>query len=97
MKLDILVSVDIMRPQCDVEKKWRLRDKMLESFITDDTVINRSCYCKSCGTFRIVKSTKDFAENFPSDLCIHCSRKRIEEVIRKNLKDDECPWCCTIL
>ena len=78
-------------------KKWKLRDKMISSFITDDTIINRSCRCSSCGSFHIRKSTKEFAENFPSYLCIYCSRKQLEEVIRKNQKDDECSWICAIL
>ena len=86
-----------MNAQCNEIKKRKLRDKMLESFITDDTVINRSCYCRSCGSFRIIKSTKDWADNFSSDFCSYCRWKQSEEVVRKNLKDDECPWYCTIL
>jgi hypothetical protein len=86
-----------MNFQCNIIKKWKLHDKMLESFITDDTVINRCCQCKSCGSFSIRKSTKDFAENFPSYLCIYCSRKNLEEVIRKNQKEAQCHWFCTIL
>ena len=80
-------------------KKWKLREKMISSFITDDTVINRSCRCPSCGSFYIRKSTKEFAENFPSYLCIYCSRKHLEQVIRKNHEkyDLKCKYCCTIL
>ena len=80
-----------MNPRCDVKKRWELHEKMIKTFITDDDVVLRKCYCKSCSKLAIVNTTKKNTTKF---ICTNCSWREYEDSLKMKITDIEYDcWC----